>query len=1154
MRFLPTLAFALLVAVPGLASENWFLPYEPDDHTLVLLHLDAPDRAEENAGLLKLTAKLRGDTKRGEGKFGGGVTLDGSDCGVGVSNDTRLRMAYNDPFTVEMWFRPQSASNASLWSLGTRYYLKLAPGTGAWTFGYRAASFPIRWYALAGPRISLNQWHHAALTHDETMTARIYLDGRLVGTVQHENEGDYEKGGGAQFGSHDGWTMYFNGALDEVRVSDVVREFAPLVSPTDLLPDEPIALKLDLSRLPAAVHSARVRVRDGLGKEILSKDLARNELASELLEASALPLAPLPDSGDAEAERRSRAQLSVDFLAQDGDSLASFSTPIRNVGAQVAGIASEVSRLKQAAADIARKPPLALRASQLELLASRIEELVDRRETALAHARAQAARRIAEAHDSGELDYRARVRQFVRTTDPPERTRITMSWNNPDTMEQAFTWAQRLGANEIVAFLTGDPKVVAASKQAGYRTAVLGNVPVHLGAHLKDHKDQAQVGWWVTLPVTAKTDSITIPIVSPTWGGGRICPLYDPREHWRVLDRTTDEFVPAAQWEVSEKYDEVSLSGATPGHVYVVYFICWAPGLGDVISPEFQQAGLDALDKALTRYDGALDTYWFDDLAYAYPGPTDYRAWDWEAYVYMARPERLAQFHKETGIEFDPRWLVNPPRTIDQPVRREYLQWTYWVQPQVNAWMKKASDVVRKHNMQSWLYWGDTHVGTEPFYGSLTTGGIDEVDKPASDPVTMRALADFPGNQLRRFRIDWVHSHKAVSPRFAAQLRDQWARVRRGLLMKPISGIYWVPFQQAAANHEAAVREDLVETMAEINDEFRLIADNLAGQAAWTHDLNVYVLNVWGKQYSWRPWGDRRLMPFTDLPVRTRFLSLLEVERDGIPDDADVLVCYGMPNTAQNGGHWWSNAGIAEAVRDFVRSGGGFLGMSAPSAHGPDGKQWPLAEMLGIVPEGTEAYTRQTFDASLLADVGGEEEVAQEGRSALIPTRRGADHWLARRGDTIPSFGSAVTVAAVQPSDVVFAATTDEGLLPGVVARRYGRGRCVWIAGHSASLEFDRLIRDAIFWSAKREPDSSRLEVVAGDGVYLYAYPDAGMIAVHNASRQTVEATCRLDSTIFPGATRGILRDIVTGDSTTLTNNAFTIHVPSQCTRLLRVQ
>ena len=52
-----------------------------------------------------------------------------------------------------------------------------------------------------------------------------------------------------------------------------------------------------------------------------------------------------------------------------------------------------------------------------------------------------------------------------------------------------FAWAERLGANEL-ATSRPERSVLAAWKDAGYRTVVLGNVPVHLNDHLREHPEQ----------------------------------------------------------------------------------------------------------------------------------------------------------------------------------------------------------------------------------------------------------------------------------------------------------------------------------------------------------------------------------------------------------------------------------------------------------------------------------------------------------------------------------------------------------------------------------------------------------------------------------------------------------------------------------------
>ncbi len=1159
-------SLALLSFVPAslavLASENWFLPYEPDEHTLVLLHLDQAGDIAANAGQLPITAQLVGGVKRAHAMFGGGVqTGRGVKPSLSLKPHEALRFAFNQPFTVELWFWPESGRGGSLWSLGTRFYLKVAPDQGTFSFGYRAASFPIRWYLIPGPKIPLRHWHHVALTHDENRQTSIFLDGRLIGTTQHSAEGDYAKGGGGCFGSHDGWTAFLPARLDEIRISDLVREYRPLISQHNLLPQETIQLQLDVRRLPAVVRSVRLTARDGAGKVLTSADFPRADLASAGLPASQLPPAPRrPDPEhrpDPAAVKRANCSLNIVFLGEGNQQVAGLSTPVKNVGDQLRQISAAHTALQREADQAAENAEFRARATILQALLGRIVETAAQRDTEAAYARLAAARRLADSLSSGEAAYRERLHKFVRSHPASHDIRLTMSWpGDADRAREAFPWAHKLGANELVSgHGSASPEGLKAWKDAGYKTALLAGVPVHSASWLKDHPEQAQVGYWVTKPVQAEADSVTVPVVSPTWGGARICRRYDPQEHWRVLDQTSGEFLAAGRWSVSKDLKQVTIQHAIVGHSYAVYFLTWAPGLADVLLPDFQPQGVRMIDELLTPFDGVLDTFWFDDLGFAYPGPTPQGVWDWEAYTLVGRPERLARFEQAAGITFDPRWLVNAPHTIEADVPREYLQWMSWVHPQMNAWLRQASEACRKHGVKSWLYWGDCHVGIEPFLGALTEGRLDQTDKPAGDPVTMRALCDFPGDTFRRFRVDWVYAHKVGNPAFARHLRAGWANVRRGMLTKPISGLYWMPFDNAAGNPETAVRDNLVQAMADINDEFRLLADHLAGQSAWTADLDLYVVNVWGRQYSWRPWGEARLVPLTSLPIRVHFLSLLEIEQSGIPENADVLYCYGMPNTAQNGGHWWKSPRVVRAVRDFVQQGGGFIGLQAPGAYGGQQLHWPLADLLGVTGEGTPEYHPLAADASLLADVGGELN-PEAGASVLISARSAAQHFLAQETKLVSGLGGAVSTSATGSQDILYFLRRPDGkLFPGLVARSVGRGRCVYFAGYSREGSYDRLFRRAVFWAAQREAEASRLDALGSPAAFVYAYPDIKTLALHNTATEPASVTVHCDPTIL-GLAAGKpwqLQDVVTGERISVAHDEFATALPPECTRLLEV-
>ena len=123
--------------------------------------------------------------------------------------------------------------------------------------------------------------------------------------------------------------------------------------------------------------------------------------------------------------------------------------------------------------------------------------------------------------------------------------------------------------------------------------------------------------------------------------------------------------------------------------------------------------------------------------------------------------------------------------------------------------------------------------------------------------------------------------------------------------------------------------------------------------------------------------------------------------------------------------------------------------------------------------------------------------------------RLAAGQWLARRGASISSLSLDVNGVAGRGDEAVCAARTAARIFPAVVARDYGAGRSVWSASRSSDPGFDRLLRDAVFWAAKREQDAARLEVVRGDKVFLHAYPSARLAAVRMRAMPRPVSTIR---------------------------------------------
>ena len=630
------------------ASENWFLPYEPDDRTIALFHLDGDEDEQRSAGKPDIAISFKKEAVHDVGKFGKGAKLNGRGAVLRLSKHEALLLKNDEEFTVELWCRPATNGDTGLISIATRYYLHLVPGRKTATFGYRAASFPIRYTSMANIPVRRNRWNHVALTHDKNRVVRIYVNGQLAGTTSHKDEGDYAKGGGGTFGAHDGWTKFFTGTLDEIRISRGLREFRPLVTQRNYLPGEKLQLAIDAKALPAGVQRAKVRVLSGR-KVVFEKEIPRAQLTAPIAEASVLP-----ESG---------GRVDVAFLDANGNIIGRADEVVVFAGKRVETCKARLKALEDVLRSTDGVKALALRREGLRLYVERIGEFFKERTFDAVEKHLTAAERIARALKTGETLYRAKLRDVVRATKGEKDIRITMSWR--DAPEEAFPYAKRIGANELVGSANRtDPTTYDLWRKEGYLAAALCGVPVHDASWLKEHPEQRQYGFWRMDPVKAEGKTLEIKIISPTWGNHtEIDHFHEPKEHWKVVD--ADDKAARPDWVYDKKTDTVTISNAVPGHAYLVYFMFSNLGVGDPLYPPFQKRGLQNLESLLKPAANRLQVYWFDDLGFAYPGPTPQKAWDWESYTLAARPETQKLFTEETGIVFDPEWLVMPPKTIE---------------------------------------------------------------------------------------------------------------------------------------------------------------------------------------------------------------------------------------------------------------------------------------------------------------------------------------------------------------------------------------------------------------------------------------------------------------------------------------------------------
>jgi len=156
----------------------------------------------------------------------------------------------NTGYTLEAWFNPSTlpASNSDWHFIG--YNSKNLQGLALTKNGsgvqqiaaYHTRSDGVSESALYSITLSTNTWYHIASTWDGSVV-KLYLNGIEVAT-QASTSISTSGTGSSYIGAFNGPAHYFNGSIDEVRVSNIVRS-----------PEE---IKINASRTPYGVYTSDV--------------------------------------------------------------------------------------------------------------------------------------------------------------------------------------------------------------------------------------------------------------------------------------------------------------------------------------------------------------------------------------------------------------------------------------------------------------------------------------------------------------------------------------------------------------------------------------------------------------------------------------------------------------------------------------------------------------------------------------------------------------------------------------------------------------------------------------------------------------------------------------------------------------------------------
>ena len=652
------------------------------------------------------------------------------------------------------------------------------------------------------------------------------------------------------------------------------------------------------------------------------------------------------------------------------------------------------------------------------------------------------------------------------------------------------------------------------------------------------HMDETPQVYLLTGRVLAEADIVDVPLMDGFFEE-QLKPNRDadPHKYWEVVDRTTNEVVDASLWTLDEDTDTVHVSGATPMHEYTVSFlayIIWDPvemynhltnGWGDkeheipfdIYHPATRKFVFDTFEQWLKdnpQVDVVRFTTFFYQFTLLFDQKQREKVVDWFGCACTVSPAALDDFEKEYGYRLRPEDFVDGGayNSAWRVPRKAQRDWIDFLSGFVRTNVKKLADMSHEAGKEAMMFLGDQWIGTEPYKDGFEDLGLDAVVGSIGDGTTTRMIADIPGVKYTEGRFlpyffpDTFYEGNDPS----IEGLDNWRKARRAILRSPISRMGYGGYLSLAAKFPK-----FVDTVTHIADEFRDIHDRTGGVAA-EGELNVAILNSWGKMRSWMAFTVAHALPnkqtysyygilesLSGMRVNVRFISFDDVLEHGVADDIDVIVTGGPVDTAFSGGSVWAEEPrLAATLRAWVHGGGALIGVGQPSAQQFQGRFFQLADVLGVDEERHQTlsvdkyFPAVTPEHFITADVHLGEGVLQGFLDAGYRkplSGCGGGQAIGELGGI--DFGEPIANTFPVNEDVTLL-RADGGQVQ-LAVNEYGKGRGVYVSGLPYSAANARLLERILFWASHNE-DKYTAYSSTNPECEVAVFPDAGQYCVIN--------------------------------------------------------
>ena len=598
----------------------------------------------------------------------------------------------------------------------------------------------------------------------------------------------------------------------------------------------------------------------------------------------------------------------------------------------------------------------------------------------------------------------------------------------------------------------------------------------------------------------------------------------DMKRWWEVIDRSTGEIVPAAQWHYEEESGSVIIENSVKFHEYTVSFlayIIWDPVhmynavtndwknfehqiTFDVRQPKTHKYSMERLRKFCEEHpyvDVIRYTTFFHQFTLIFDELKREKFVDWYGYSASVSPYILEQFEKEVGYPFRPEYIIDEGYYNNQYriPSKEFKDFQAFQRREVAKLAKEMVDITHEYGKEAMMFLGDHWIGTEPFMPEFESIGLDAVVGSVGNGSTLRLISDISGAKYTEGRFlpyffpDTFHA--GGEP--VKEAKINWVTARRAILRSPIDRIGYGGYLKLALEFP-----DFIDYVESVCNEFRELYENARGTEPYCVKT-VAVLNCWGKI---RSWGchmvhhalyqkqnysyEGVIEALSGAAFDVKFISFDDIRADAhILDDIDVIINVGDGDTAHTGGYLWEDADLTARIREFIYNGGGFIGVGEPSGHQYQGHYFQLANVLGVEKETgfTLNYDKYNWEEH-------------------------PDHFILEDITKPVDFGEGKkNIYAFEGTEILV--QHDKEVQMAVNA--FGNGRAVYISGLPYSFENSRILYRSILWSAHSENELYKW-FSTNFNVEIHAYVKNGKYCVVNNTYEPQDTVVyRGDGTSF---------------------------------------